>query len=312
MKNRMIATVLIATLASFMLADAASAYYSPRLGRFLSRDPIAEPGAILARTRLQPTSFLPRDPIAPEFHTHAYRFVKNSPVGLVDPLGLQAQKPATQCMLNSQPLTMKFDGRTFSGGTFSTDAASGVPTRTYDTTTDIPNSGIFGPLTDDKWIVTHYVFDYSKARQKMNSVGPTKEGKYWIDTCGTNSCANAWRHKVPFIYKPPATFLPGYWAWGSYSWELHPYPQTDMSGNNGPRSKFFVHGGYGKYASWGSAGCIDLMYGDIRFNDEVVTKVTMQQGQSCCYIDVDVDYAVSTYEQALITGMIVGGTMGPR
>ena len=44
MKNRRITAVLIAVSALLALADAASAYYSPRLGRFLNRDPVNEPG----------------------------------------------------------------------------------------------------------------------------------------------------------------------------------------------------------------------------------------------------------------------------
>jgi len=63
MKNRTITTMSVAAAALLALADAASAYYSPRLGRFLNRDPISEPGAVLVRQAARPaTAFPPRDP----------------------------------------------------------------------------------------------------------------------------------------------------------------------------------------------------------------------------------------------------------
>jgi hypothetical protein len=63
MKNRTITTVLVAASAWLALAEAASAYYSPRLGRFLNRDPINEPGAVLIRQAARPAmGFIPRDP----------------------------------------------------------------------------------------------------------------------------------------------------------------------------------------------------------------------------------------------------------
>jgi hypothetical protein len=113
MKNRMTTIVLVAPFAVFMLADVASAYYSPRLGRFLSRDPLNEQGAVLTR-RVASGRFLPRDPLDPisrkyylksaeknrfpysaersRYHDAAegnlYHFVDNDPVSSVDILGL--------------------------------------------------------------------------------------------------------------------------------------------------------------------------------------------------------------------------------
>jgi len=56
-------TAAIGLLASLILVDTAAAYYSPSMGRFLSRDPIAEPGAVLVRQAARPAkSFIPRDP----------------------------------------------------------------------------------------------------------------------------------------------------------------------------------------------------------------------------------------------------------
>ena len=89
MRNRTVTMVLVATLALLALADAASAYYSPRLGRFLSRDPISEPGAVIIRqTERQAIRFLPRDPGHQQEDTSPYRFLANDPPGLIDPLGL--------------------------------------------------------------------------------------------------------------------------------------------------------------------------------------------------------------------------------
>jgi RHS repeat-associated protein len=88
MKNNVVTKLWIAALALPTLADAASAYYSPRLGRFLSRDPISEPGAILAATATrQPTPFIPRD-VAAKAGQHLYAYVHNQPCTAVDPLGL--------------------------------------------------------------------------------------------------------------------------------------------------------------------------------------------------------------------------------
>lgn len=71
------------------MADAASAYYSPRMGRFLSRDPIDEPGAMVVRQAArQVTRFIPRDPIQTAENSNNYRFVDNNPVIYVDPTGL--------------------------------------------------------------------------------------------------------------------------------------------------------------------------------------------------------------------------------
>lgn len=63
MRKKTITTMLLAATALLASADAASAYYSPRLGRFLNRDPINEPGAVLVRQAARPaTAFIPRDP----------------------------------------------------------------------------------------------------------------------------------------------------------------------------------------------------------------------------------------------------------
>ncbi|HPD31097.1 MAG TPA: hypothetical protein PLL20_13965 [Phycisphaerae bacterium] len=90
MRQRNVLTIGMGLLVSVLMADAASAYYSPRLGRFLNRDPIAEPGAVLVRQAARPaTSFIPRDPIDGErANGNVYRFVDNNPIIYVDPYGL--------------------------------------------------------------------------------------------------------------------------------------------------------------------------------------------------------------------------------
>lgn len=86
--------VIVAGWAVLALADAVSAYYSPRLGRFISRDAIDEPGAVLVRYISASTSFLPRDPVA---EPNAFLSFKNSPLSWFDPDGLApATQPATQ------------------------------------------------------------------------------------------------------------------------------------------------------------------------------------------------------------------------
>jgi hypothetical protein len=78
-------TVGLAILATLMVVDSALAYYNPRTGRFLSRDPIGEPGAMLLRTGSS-AGFIQRDPIPEE--PHAYAYVANRPVNSVDAFGL--------------------------------------------------------------------------------------------------------------------------------------------------------------------------------------------------------------------------------
>lgn len=111
MRNGKLRFAAIAALAVVALTQAASAYYSPAMGRFLSRDPIDQPRTVLAPILATTTSFLPRDPFVrnevveaswllsepepfgsrviaapPDWHLYAY--VRNAPLVFVDPLGL--------------------------------------------------------------------------------------------------------------------------------------------------------------------------------------------------------------------------------
>ncbi len=65
MRNRKATMAVVGMLALLALADAASAYYSPRLGRWISRDPIEEKGGL-----------------------NLYGFVGNGPSNAVDFVGL--------------------------------------------------------------------------------------------------------------------------------------------------------------------------------------------------------------------------------
>lgn len=78
---------VIAALAVLALTQAASAYYSPAMGRFLSRDPIGEPGAVMVRQTGRPaTGFLPRDPL----DKNGYTGMQNNAISWFDPDGGQA------------------------------------------------------------------------------------------------------------------------------------------------------------------------------------------------------------------------------
>lgn len=100
-------TVGLAILAALMVVDSALAYYNPRTGRLLSRDPIGETGHMLVR-QVAASGFVPRDPAgvprgvvvreasATKFFpqdgedrggSNRYAFVLNNPVSLYDPLG---------------------------------------------------------------------------------------------------------------------------------------------------------------------------------------------------------------------------------
>jgi len=101
MKNRTTKTMFVAVFATFMLADTASAYYSPLLGRFLRRDPVDEPGAIIVRQAARSaTRFIPRDSI----DENGYTGMQNNAVSWFDPDGGQATTlPAPTLPLSGLP-----------------------------------------------------------------------------------------------------------------------------------------------------------------------------------------------------------------
>ncbi len=267
MTNRTITTMLVAMLTTFILADAASAFYSPRMGRFLNRDPIGESGAVLARTGRQTRRFKSRDPIRQKDEQNTYGFVENAPTNRYDKLGLQSANPNAglpHCLVNGQPVVLSFDGSTLSGSGFIADAVSGKPieerTEIIDTDPTDEYSLVF--------VIWTGVFDYSQARQKLKDEGPIPEGGYWFDICSENNASNRWAHWLKLN------------AWGEFSWPLVAWPTTSTYGRGG----FFIHGG----GTYGSAGCIDVARKDKEL--QVFTAAISKSNKCCCYINVDVKY----------------------
>lgn len=90
MRHGKIRLAAVAVFTVLALTEAASAYYSPRLGRFLSRDPIGEPGAVLVRQAARAaTGFIPRDPL----DRNGYTGMQNDAISWFDPDG---GEPTTQ------------------------------------------------------------------------------------------------------------------------------------------------------------------------------------------------------------------------
>jgi hypothetical protein len=93
----------IIVLFALLTAQFASAYYCPSTGRWLSRDPMGEPGFENLRTAgampqvgqvaspdsLPQGRWIVRDPISTGNDPNRYAFVHNAPVNLVDPEGLK-------------------------------------------------------------------------------------------------------------------------------------------------------------------------------------------------------------------------------
>ena len=94
---------IIVVLFVLLTAQVASAYYCPSTGRWLSRDPIGEPGfenlraasvlpgvgQVVSPISLPPGRWIDRDSISTANDPDRYAFVKNAPINLVDPLGLR-------------------------------------------------------------------------------------------------------------------------------------------------------------------------------------------------------------------------------
>jgi hypothetical protein len=78
----------LAALVAFLAVDSALAYYNPKTGRFVSRDPVAERGFQLVARVSAPASSkcLKRDPEEPQ----PYLYAKNSPANRYDILGLKS------------------------------------------------------------------------------------------------------------------------------------------------------------------------------------------------------------------------------
>ncbi len=213
-----------------------------------------------------------QDPIGEKGGKNLYGFNANDAANKFDLFGL---KPALPCKIGRQTVTLTFDGLTLSGSGLSQAAVSGRPISETVTGTWRIDYGI-GAVGGD--YITK-VFDYSAARQGIRNVGPTPVGSYWFDSCeGRSFWSGSIIQHGPF----------GSGAWGSYSWSLHPDAGTDTRG----RSGFFIHGG----TSWGSAGCIDLRYGDTALHN-LMERVRKAMPNCCCYVTVIVQYSVPQASQ---------------
>lgn len=98
MPSKTIQTTVLAVLVFLGFVEAAWAYYSPRLGRFLNRDPISEPAFVLAqRTAANGlpswSRFAPRDSIASA--ANQYTAMNNAPTDFIDPDGREPCKRET-------------------------------------------------------------------------------------------------------------------------------------------------------------------------------------------------------------------------
>jgi hypothetical protein len=99
MKNKILTTAYI--LAALFVANQASAYYSPSTGRWLSRDPMGEPGfealrsasavprvgQVASTASLPPSRLFVRDTVAAKIEPNRYEFVANNPITRIDPDG---------------------------------------------------------------------------------------------------------------------------------------------------------------------------------------------------------------------------------
>jgi hypothetical protein len=100
MKNKFL-PVLFALVVAFT-TNQASAYYSPSTGRWLSRDPMGEPGfetlraastvpgigQVVSTTSLPPSRLFVRDSFATTMDPNRFAFVRNNPMNLIDREGL--------------------------------------------------------------------------------------------------------------------------------------------------------------------------------------------------------------------------------
>ena len=90
---------IVVFLFVLVTAQIASAYYCPATGRWLSRDPIGEPGfqtlqmasvvqPVASPAQLPPSRWIRRDQITERGGQNLYRFVGNNPISSIDVLGL--------------------------------------------------------------------------------------------------------------------------------------------------------------------------------------------------------------------------------
>ena len=83
---------IVVVLFVLLTAQIASAYYCPSTGRWLSRDPIGEPGFQTSQmATVAPSRWINRDSIQEKCSKNVYGFVLNNPADYVDVLGLDSE-----------------------------------------------------------------------------------------------------------------------------------------------------------------------------------------------------------------------------
>jgi len=153
-------TVGLAIFVTLTVVDSALAYYSPRLGRFISRDPIGEREAVPARQPLAPAAFVPRDPIGERAGPNPYRAVNNAPMDWCDPDGAAPRALFTLLDVSTQP----------SSGPSATQPANTCVVELW--------CSAIGPFSHCEWVIAQ------------------SQGKTGLCTCGPQACPSVWTYKI--------------------------------------------------------------------------------------------------------------------
>lgn len=111
MRSRNLLMLVMGLVAPILLVDAAQAYYTPGLGRFINRDPYHELGSLISREAAAGQSYVAELQLGVAWGEHSlvwkrrvvvsnnrYEFALNNPLSWIDPDGLAAQEsqPTTQ------------------------------------------------------------------------------------------------------------------------------------------------------------------------------------------------------------------------
>ena len=151
-------------------------FYSPQLGRWLSRDPMGEPsfhGVLGARGRAMPRS-----------DANPHLFARGNPIDLIDPLGLEVQPPADfhfphedegeDCCCGPTPCSVTFDAEVTGNGlkiqvapsVSSEGCCSDLHTRSWTCSYgdqqcwDTPLNDWFWPVVQGDYVYVHVYVSY--------------------------------------------------------------------------------------------------------------------------------------------------------
>ena len=185
---------IIVVLFVLLTAQIASAYYCPSTGRWLSRDPIGEPGFQAMQTASSPSGignsqpsgrWINRDRIEEKDGMNLFGFINGNPINLIDALGLKI------CEI-----------RIYAGHNYLLDEKTGDP---------IPGSGLEGFYQDE---VAHNI-EKRKCSDKIGFVG--------CGMNGLNGISNQQGFGIPGMPSSRYPFLPS-----SYDLEWSPYLSSDI------------------------------------------------------------------------------------